>query len=71
MLLYPSKDELLENVDSAYSLVILASKRSRQLRDGGTEMLNEYQSVKPVGKALEEIAAGDIVIDPKSQTEEN
>ena len=70
MLTYPSKDDLLKNVDSAYSLVILASTRAHQLRDGGIEMLNEYKSVKPVGKALEEIAAGDIVIDSKSKTDE-
>lgn len=68
MLLYPSQDDLLKQVNSSYSLVVLAAKRSHALRRGETPMLEEYKSVKPVGKALEEIAAGDVVIDPSSQT---
>ncbi|GEK91711.1 DNA-directed RNA polymerase subunit omega [Alkalibacterium kapii] len=65
MLLYPSQDDLLKKIDSKYSLVILAAKRAKQLHnEKGTEMLEEYKSVKNVGKALEEIISQDLVIDP-------
>lgn len=66
MLLYPSQDQLLEKVNSTYSLVVLASKRSHQLRAGEKEMLDKYKSVTPVGKALEEIAAGDVILAPET-----
>lgn len=63
MLLYPSIDNLLEKIDSKYSLVILASKRAAELRSGNaTELLDSYDSHKNVGKALEEIAEGEITI---------
>lgn len=68
MLLHPSRDELLEKIDSAYSLCVLAAKRSRRIRDGEKKMLEEYQSVQPVGQALEEIANGDVVVNPDSQS---
>jgi DNA-directed RNA polymerase subunit omega len=79
MLLYPSQDKLLERIDSKYSLVILAAKRAHMMREKTKEgkikhprMLEEYKSVKNVGQALEEIAAGDLVIDSASiSTEEN
>lgn len=63
MILYPSQDSLLEKIDSKYSLVILASKRAHQLQDGATPMLSEYESYTNVGKALEEIESGDLIID--------
>lgn len=67
MLLYPSQDDLLKKIDSKYSLVILAAKRAKELHNNEkSEMMEEYQSVKNVGKALEEIKSGDLVIDPDS-----
>lgn len=73
MLLYPSQDKLLEKIDSKYSLVILAAKRAQLMREQTPEgktkhpkMLEEYKSVKNVGQALEEVAAGDLVIDSTS-----
>ncbi|GAA0484935.1 DNA-directed RNA polymerase subunit omega [Alkalibacterium indicireducens] len=67
MLLYPSQDDLLKKIDSKYSLVILAAKRAKQLHDNpSAAMLETYQSDKNVGKALEEIKSGDLVIDPDS-----
>ncbi|SFB87341.1 DNA-directed RNA polymerase subunit omega [Alkalibacterium subtropicum] len=67
MLLYPSQDDLLNKINSKYSLVILAAKRAKQLHnEDDTQMLEEYKSVKNVGKSLEEIIAGDLVIDPDS-----
>ncbi len=68
MLLHPSRDELLEKIDSAYSLCVLAAKRSKRIRDGEKKMLTDYHSVQPVGIALEEIVNGDVVIDPESQS---
>lgn len=68
MILYPSVDELLERVDSRYSLIMLASKRAHELDAGAYPMLSEYESVKSVGRALEEIVAGDLKI--KSEGEE-
>lgn len=74
MLVYPSIDKLLEKVDSTYSLVTLAAKRAREFEEKDeqhSELLEDYESISNVGKALEEIAAGDLVIDPDSIDEEN
>jgi len=54
-MLYPSIDELLDKVESKYSLVVAASKRARMLRDGHLSRLAEPKSHKFVGVALEEI----------------
>ncbi len=74
MLDYPSIDDLLNKVNSKYSLVVLASKRAHELEGKREEMQNElleeYQSVSHLGKALEEIATGDIIIDPESMQKE-
>ncbi|TAH61340.1 MAG: DNA-directed RNA polymerase subunit omega, partial [Gottschalkiaceae bacterium] len=43
-MLYPSINDLLKDVDSRYTLVLLVSKRARQIVDGA-----EYQQ-----KALEQ-----------------
>lgn len=70
MISYPPIDQLLEKVDSRYSLAVLAAKRAHQLEAGNFEMLDDYKSDKPVGLALEEIAAGKVEIDPKSNHKE-
>ena len=57
-MLYPSVDALKKEIDSKYSLVSLASKRARQMQEEGGERLHKYVSYKPVGKALEDVAAG-------------
>jgi DNA-directed RNA polymerase subunit omega len=59
-MLYPSVDNLKKQIDSKYSLVSLASKRARQMQEEGGEKLAKYVSYKPVGKALEEVAAGEL-----------
>ncbi|HLQ74629.1 MAG TPA: DNA-directed RNA polymerase subunit omega [Alloiococcus sp.] len=67
MLLEPSLDKLLEKIDSKYSLVMLAAKRAHELNDAedleSEWLLDEYKSIRNVGKALEEIESGDLVID--------
>ncbi|MDI3546409.1 MAG: DNA-directed polymerase subunit omega [Halanaerobiales bacterium] len=60
MITYPSLDDLMEKVDSPYTLVILAARRARQLNMGAKELLDEYKSMKPVSMSLEEVAAGKI-----------
>lgn len=60
MLLYPSVDKLLERVDSRYSLIMLASKRAHDIDAGSPLLLDEYKSIKTVGKAFEEIADGKV-----------
>ncbi|AWB45168.1 DNA-directed RNA polymerase subunit omega [Paenibacillus sp. CAA11] len=54
-MLYPSIDKMLEKVDSKYSLVVAASRRARQLREGENSELKQPKSNKQVGVALEEI----------------
>ena len=53
MMLYPSIDKLLNKIDSKYSLVILSSKRAHELHHHEPQKLEEYQSDKNVGRALE------------------
>ncbi|GEN47425.1 DNA-directed RNA polymerase subunit omega [Ligilactobacillus pobuzihii] len=62
MILYPSVDKLLDQVDSRYSLVMLAAKRAHELDEGAMPLLSEYTSNKNVGRALEEVEAGDLKI---------
>jgi len=53
-MLYPSTKELLEKVDSRYTLVLAASKRARQIIDG-EEITVRATSKKPVSIATQEI----------------
>jgi len=55
--LYPSIDRLMEKIESKYAIVILASKRARQLLEDYEPLLRP-SSKKCVGVALEEIAEG-------------
>lgn len=64
MMLKPSIDSLLDRVNSKYSLVILASKRAHELDAGAQPTLENFESVKSVGQALEEIDAETLVNDP-------
>ncbi|RYM07312.1 DNA-directed RNA polymerase subunit omega [Sporolactobacillus sp. THM7-7] len=58
-MIYPSIDNLLEKVNSKYTLVSLSAKRARQLQKGSSHLMVEHpRSDKTVGQALEEINAG-------------
>lgn len=58
-MLYPPIDSLLEKIDSKYSLVSVASKRARAMKAEHLEpLVEDAQSHKNVGKALEEINEG-------------
>ena len=63
-MLYPSIDKLLNNVDSKYMLVHVASRRAKQMLDNNHYQMNErdYVNKKPLGKALEEVEKGLIQI---------
>ncbi|MEG0798164.1 MAG: DNA-directed RNA polymerase subunit omega [Acidaminococcaceae bacterium] len=52
----PSIDYLAEQVDSKYTLVVLAAKRARELMNGAPNLV-ETKSNKPVTIALEEVGA--------------
>ncbi len=61
-MLYPSIDNLLTKLDSKYTLVTVSSKRARYLRESNEKdlMVIKPKSHKHVGKALEEIACGQL-----------
>ncbi|PCN45677.1 DNA-directed RNA polymerase subunit omega [Brevibacillus laterosporus] len=54
-MLYPSIDKLVDKVGSKYTLVTLASKRARQLREDNDMQVERPFSKKFVGQSLEEI----------------
>lgn len=57
-MIYPSIDKLLTKVGSKYLLVNLVSKRVKEIEENGFYQMkdNEYESSKPIGRTLEEIA---------------
>lgn len=70
-MLYPSIDSLMAKLDSKYTLVSVASKRARQLRDFPKSKLEKPLSSKFVGVALEEIIADKVEYETAPlQTEE-
>jgi len=55
----PSIVDLLEKVDNRYSLVVITSKRARQLIDGDKPLI-EMNSTKPLTLAINEVNTGEI-----------
>lgn len=53
----PSLEVLMQNVDSKYSLVVVAAKRARQITDAQTD---KEEIIKPVTQALYEVAKNKI-----------
>ena len=51
-------EDCLENVENRFELVMVASKRARQLATGGRDPLVQEESDKPTVIALREIAEG-------------
>lgn len=49
-------EDCLENVDNRFELVLIASKRARQLSVGGKDPFVEWENDKPTVVALREIA---------------
>jgi len=56
-------EDCLDNVSNRFELVMVASKRSRQLATGGKDPLVQEESDKPTVVALREIAEGLITAD--------
>jgi len=63
-------EDCLEHVDNRFQLVMLATKRARQLATGGHEPLVPEEKDKPTVLALREIAAGKISRDLLKQDDE-
>ncbi|MBA6413611.1 DNA-directed RNA polymerase subunit omega [Parahaliea sp. F7430] len=63
-------EDCLENVDNRFELVMVASKRARQIATGGKEPMVEEESDKPTVIALREIAEGFVTADILTREEE-
>lgn len=63
-ILFPSIDRLLNIVDSKYKLVTIAAERSKSMLENKHYQLkeNEYSNKKEIGRALEELEKGLIVV---------
>lgn len=53
-------EDCLENVDNRFELVMVATKRARQLATGGKEAKVDWENDKPTVVALREIAQGHV-----------
>lgn len=65
-MLYPSTKDLMEKVDSRYTLVVAVAKRARQLIEG-SEPKVEATSLKPVSIATQEIVEDAVICFPTSE----
>jgi len=66
-------EDCLDHVDNRFELVMVSSKRARQLAVGGKEPLLPWENDKPTVMALREIEAGLIdasILDEKEEPEE-
>ena len=61
MMVKPSVTELLKKVDNTYGLVIMASKRARQI-SSGEKTMTDVEEESPVTLATNEIAEGKVTI---------
>lgn len=63
-MIYPSIDKLLNIVDSKYQLVHIAARRSKEMTktDYFQMPITKYVSTKNIGRALEEVSEGLIII---------
>jgi DNA-directed RNA polymerase subunit omega len=63
-------EDCLENVDNRFELVMVASKRARQIATGGKDPMVLEESDKPTVIALREIAEGHVNADILTREEE-
>ncbi|MDP5053316.1 MAG: DNA-directed RNA polymerase subunit omega [Congregibacter sp.] len=63
-------EDCLESVDNRFELVMVASKRARQLATGGKSPLVQEESDKPTVIALREIAEGLVTPDMLNREDE-
>lgn len=64
-------EDCLENVDNRFELVLVSSKRARQLARHGVEPTVEWDNDKPTVVALREIAKGHINKDILKQRDQD
>jgi DNA-directed RNA polymerase subunit omega len=62
-------EDCLENVDNRFELVLVATKRARQLAMTGAEPMVPWQNDKPTVVSLREIANGFITRSILQETE--
>lgn len=62
-------EDCLDNVDNRFELVMVATKRARQIANTGQEPLVAWEDDKPTVVALREIAEGLITPNNVSLTE--
>lgn len=60
-MIYPSGDTIEQKVRSRYTLVVLAAKRAKQIKEGAP-ILIDTESTNPLTIAMEEIAAGKVTV---------
>lgn len=60
-MIYPSGDTIEQKVRSRYSLVVIAAKRAKQIKEGAP-ILIDTESTNPLTIAMEEIAAGKVTV---------
>jgi DNA-directed RNA polymerase subunit omega len=53
-------EDCLKRVDNRFSLVLMASKRAKQLMKGSSPLINNKDNNKEIVVALREIAAGKV-----------
>lgn len=63
-------EDCLENVANRFELVMVASKRARQMATGGKEPMVQEESDKPTVIALREIAEGHVTPDILTREDE-
>ncbi len=63
-------EDCLENVSNRFELVMVASKRARQMATGGKDPMVQEESDKPTVIALREIAEGLVTPEILSREEE-
>ncbi len=62
-------EDCLENVENRFELVMVSSKRARQLATGGKDPMVAWENDKPTVVALREIAEGYVnasILEPKA-----
>lgn len=63
-------EDCLDNVENRFELVMVASKRARQMATGGKDPMVQEESDKPTVIALREIAEGLVTADILTREEE-
>ncbi|WP_445429542.1 DNA-directed RNA polymerase subunit omega [Bacillus atrophaeus] len=66
-MLDPSIDSLMNKLDSKYTLVTVSARRAREMQIKKDQQIENTISHKYVGKALEEIDAGLLLIEKEDR----